>query len=91
MTYPPRKGDLPRDEIVAMAERAVTDNGGPPAARVFFKFTCVHCGERCTFNEPNRLFEWGECVRCGKSTRVDVAGFALHVTMAPDDIRTRES
>ena len=65
--------DLPRDEIVAMAQEAL-DNGGKT---VHFKFTCPHCGQRCTFEEPNRLYENGTCFACGQESKVEMAGFLL--------------
>lgn len=70
--------DFPRDEITRMAEAAIENHGGPEMARVYFKFTCATCGERCTFNEPNRLYTEGECHACGHMTEVTHAGFALH-------------
>lgn len=76
----PRPGDLSRDEIAQMAYQAVAEHGGPTHVSVFFKFTCMWCGFRCTFEEPNKLYEDGECVKCGKTTKVDYAGFALRIT-----------
>lgn len=67
----------PRDVIVRMAEEAIRRSGGPAAAKVFFKFTCVGCGTRCTFNEPNALYERGECASCGLDQPITEAGFAL--------------
>lgn len=78
MKYPPRKGDLPRDELMKTAAKATT-TGPWPGADVLFKFTCEHCGERCTFTEPNMLYEFGECHKCGQSTKVDVGGFTIHL------------
>jgi len=75
--HPPRAGDLPREEIMRRASEAIAVNGGPANARVFFKFTCPHCGERCQFVEPNQLFEDGECSRCGRTAPVPRAGYAL--------------
>lgn len=69
--------DRPRDEIVKMAEAAIVKHGGPTCARVFFKFTCEKCGERCMFVEPNRLYETGECDVCGHITPVAKAGYSL--------------
>ena len=66
--------DLPREDIIAMADRVVAGNS---TASVYFKFTCAHCGNRCTFQEANTLFERGECDSCGKETVVDKAGFML--------------
>lgn len=69
--------DYPRDVICQMADQAIAKNGGPELARVYFKFTCEACGERCTFNEPNSLYEQGECCECGHMTTVTKAGFSL--------------
>lgn len=69
--------DYSRDEIAQMADKAIAEHGGPALARVYFKFTCAACGHRCTFVEPNALFETGECDRCGRITTVSRAGFSL--------------
>lgn len=70
--------DYPRDVIMRKASDAIASHGGPETARVFFKFTCAHCGARCTFKDPNYLWEEGGCRRCGKKSPVDKAGFTLH-------------
>lgn len=75
MKFPPRPGDLTRDELVESANKVVAESGVP--VNVLFKFTCEHCGERCTFQEPNKLYEKGECHRCGKETVVKRGGYAL--------------
>lgn len=69
--------DLPRQKLKEEAERVVKMFGGPLRAQVFFKFTCAHCKERCTFEEANALWEEGECHKCGGITTVDVGGFML--------------
>lgn len=74
--------DYPRDVIMQKAAEAIATHGGPEHARVFFKFTCAQCGERCTFNEPNMLREEGECFACGHNAPVEQAGFALHISHA---------
>lgn len=74
----PRPGDLPRDQLVALAERTIRDAGGPTRAEIHFKFTCQWCGVRCTLNQANTLFETGECCVCGKTTKIDLGGFSLH-------------
>jgi hypothetical protein len=74
-----RLADYPRDQIEQMALQAIARYGGSEVARVFFKFTCDACGERCTFEEPNALFEVGVCHACGHETPVVVAGFALQM------------
>ena len=84
MNHPPRKGDMTRIELAAMAEKAIADFGGSDHAEVFFEFTCQWCGARCTFNEPNKLWENGECAECGKTTHVKVGGFSLHLHHGQD-------
>lgn len=69
--------DYSREEICRMADAAIRKYGGPDRAKVFFKFTCSHCGARCMFAEPNKLFEQGECGECHQTTIVREAGFAL--------------
>ncbi len=67
--------DYPREEIMRKANDVLREMKGQ--ARVYFKFTCVHCGERVQFQEPNTLFERGECSECGVDQPVNAAGFAL--------------
>lgn len=76
--FPPREGDLPRDELEKRAKQAIADY---PYANVdvLFKFTCPYCGTRCTLQEPNKLYENGECCNCGKSSPITVGGFSLHI------------
>lgn len=76
-TYLPRPGDLPREELIRRAEEMVA--GYPCKVDVQFKFTCQWCGERCTFETPNQLFEDGECHKCGKITPVTMGGFSLWI------------
>lgn len=71
--------DFPRDVIIKMAEAAIEEHGGPEKAKVFFKFYCEVCGERCTFKEPNELFETGICHKCGHETTINEAGFMVIV------------
>ena len=70
--------DFPRDVIIKKAEAAIEKHGGPEKAKVFFKFYCEVCGERCTFVEPNELFETGIC-KSGHETVIEKAGFMLVV------------
>ena len=67
--------DKPRTEIMQLAEETLKRYDGH--ARVYFKFTCEHCGQRCTFAEPNNLYTSGQCVSCNKQTAVRQAGFLL--------------
>ena len=69
--------DYPREQIMQMASDAIATHGGPARARVYFKFTCEACGARCTFNEPNALYESGECCDCGHMTTIAAAGYSL--------------
>ena len=73
---PPK--DLPREQLAALAERVLSSNG---RSKVYFKFTCRRCGARCTFAEPNTLFETGECNVCGAISPVDEGGFMMVLEM----------
>lgn len=77
-SFLPRPGDLPRKELVALAERLIKQNGGIDKVQVFFKFTCMWCGTRCTFGKPNTLYNKGECGRCHKETEVHMGGLTVH-------------
>lgn len=77
--YPPREGDLPREELCRRAQMALDEWG--EGTQILFKFTCEHCGERCTFQEPNQLYENGECFACGQSTPIKFGGFAIRKTL----------
>lgn len=72
-----RPKNYPREEIMEMANKAIAAAGGPGAARVYFKFTCAKCGNRCQFTEPNKLYERGVCCECGTDQPVTEAGFSL--------------
>ena len=73
--------DYPRNQIITMASDAIERANG--RARVYFKFTCKHCGQRCTFGEPNKLYQKGECFACNKETEVEKAGFLL-ILVSPE-------
>jgi hypothetical protein len=66
--------DLPREELMKSATEAIANC---PGAEVYFKFTCAHCGERCILLEPNKLYERGECHKCGQETVIDEGGYML--------------
>lgn len=82
--YPPREGDLPREELMRRANLAL-EHGfhGLKVTEVWFKYTCPWCGERCTLEEPGVLYENGICHKCGKSAPIKVGGFTLHLTNEP--------
>ena len=64
--------DIPRDEAIRQANDLVAKGW-----TVFFKFTCEKCGARCSFEEPNTLYEYGECCVCGHNTKADLVGFSV--------------
>lgn len=72
--------DRPRNEIITMASELLDRANG--RAKVYFKFTCPACGERCTLEEPNVLSESGECCSCGVISPIEKAGFMLLLTMS---------
>lgn len=76
--HKPREGDLPREELVKRAIESTGPKGQWPGAEILFKFTCSHCGERCTLQEPNTLYEEGECFACNKKTKIEFGGFMVH-------------
>jgi len=69
--------DFNRNEIIKSANEAITRSGGPSKAKVYFKFTCIGCGMRCTFKDPNVLYEKGQCYNCGSEIVIDKASFML--------------
>jgi ribosomal protein S27E len=78
--YPPRDGDLPREELMKLAAKETGPHGTWPGADVFFKVTCPYCGERCTMDK-NELFENVECFACGKTSPVEYGGFSVMFTL----------
>lgn len=74
--HPPREGDLPIDLLVRNAARVrERDHERGIETDILFKFTCEHCGERCTLEKPNTMFEKGECFKCGKETVLQYGGY----------------
>ena len=78
MKHPPREGDLPRDELIKVAEYAISKKGQWPGAELHFKFTCEHCGARVCLSDPGVIYEEGECCECGKMTKIEFGGFMVH-------------
>lgn len=79
--------DFPRAEIMKMADEAIKEaRSRGVEAHVAFKFTCPHCGERCTFQEHDLLYEEGECFKCGKSEPVERAGFMMIYSTTGHDV-----
>lgn len=75
--FPPREGDLPRVELCRRAQE-VLEEWGPEHTDIYFKFTCQWCGQRCTLEEPNQLYENGICFECGQETPIEFGGFTIH-------------
>ena len=71
--------DLPREELQAAAQEALTRY---PGAEIYFKFTCQYCGLRCTLVEANTLYESGECSACGKQTPITRGGFMISICIS---------
>lgn len=89
--FPPREGDLPRDELIAAIPLAIKNLGFEKFdVDVHFKFTCQWCGERCMLQEPNMLYENGECHVCGKSTPINFGGFTLMARTTPKTEKERQ-
>jgi hypothetical protein len=65
-----------RQTILQLAQQAL-DGRPPGSCVVHFTFTCTNCGTRCAFEEPNVLFQRGECFACGRQTTVERARFLL--------------
>jgi hypothetical protein len=75
--------DLPRNELIERAGEAVAMfKAQGVEAYVNFKFNCEKCGFRCTFTEPNTIYEYGDCCMCGHRTKVVEGGFALTANLA---------
>jgi hypothetical protein len=74
--------NYPKAELMAMADQAITKFGGPEKARVYFKATCPHCGERPAFDEPNTLYDNMECAGCGQTFPFVEGGFRLEIDTA---------
>lgn len=80
MSYPPRMGDLPRKELMKAADEAKL-RYAESDPEIHFKFTCQHCGERCTLSKANTLHENGECYKCGKETKIERGGFMMQLRL----------
>jgi hypothetical protein len=61
--------DFPFDEVLATVRDLIRHGN-----TIYQKWTCGECGRRCAMNEPNRLFEEGECEHCGYVTNIKQTG-----------------
>jgi len=59
----------PFDEVVKTANQMIKEG-----FTVYQKFTCIHCENRLTMEEPNIFFEAGTCDKCGKETNIRETG-----------------
>ena len=64
--------DLPIPEAIRTAQQFM-DEGW----EVHFKYTCEQCGERCVLDDPNTIYESGECCVCGHITKLEKVGMLL--------------
>jgi hypothetical protein len=62
--------DFPFDEVVSKANKIIEQG----QFLVLQKFTCQHCGQRLTMDEPNMFFAEGGCDKCGKLTDIRKRG-----------------
>ena len=68
--------DLPRQELMELASETLKNY---PGAVIHFKFTCPQCGQRCTLEEPNTLYENGICFQCGANSPIERGGFMIAI------------
>jgi hypothetical protein len=79
--YPPREGDLPRDQLMERAKQVMQEHEQQGiGCEIHFKFTCEHCGRRCMLADPNTLHLYGECDGCGQETEIKFGGFTVIAT-----------
>lgn len=64
--------DLPRTQLMRHAQTILIKMG---RGCVYFKFTCPKCGTRCTIEQPNTLYEQGECFSCGHISDITEGGY----------------
>jgi formylmethanofuran dehydrogenase subunit E len=81
MTKRKNYNDLPREELLKKAQEVMADYPPESKPEIHFKFTCQHCGERCTLSDANVLYEKGECYACGKETEITKGGFMLQFVL----------
>jgi hypothetical protein len=75
--FPPREGDLPVATLIRRAQDKIwADKRNGMYTHVLFKFTCENCGQRCTLEEPNTIFEEGECFECKHKTKIEFGGYS---------------
>lgn len=80
MSQPSHPPDFSRKEIQRRARLArLQYQSRGLQAEVHYKFDCPHCGERVMLKEADTLPERGQCNRCKNWSRIERAGFALHV------------
>lgn len=74
-----RPSNRSREDILRLAKQAVETHGGADVARVWYKYDCRGCGERCVVPEPNFLPPYATCELCGTVSQILGAGYRLEV------------
>ena len=74
--YSPRPGDLPLPQIVVMMSEALAKN---PNTKVYVKWTCPQCGERCISGTPNTVHTSYMHEDCGAIYEGQLYGMMLHL------------
>ena len=64
--------DLPREQLIKHAQRTLSKM---KRGVVYFKYTCHACNTRMTLEEPNKLYERGECNNCGHVQDIEEGGY----------------
>ena len=57
--------DYPFYDVAETAQKMIDDG-----FTIHQKFTCEHCGNRLTIDEPNRFYTTGKCDKCNKITDI---------------------
>ena len=72
--------NLKRPELLIQAQEVIDKFSGPNRyVEVYFKWTCNACGARVSFEDPNVLYEYGDCCECGHKQEVTEGGFRLEI------------
>lgn len=79
--------NLPRDELMRHAQQTLDLMGG---GYCYFKFTCVMCGARVLLQEPNVLYERGECCACGNVQEIIQGGYMFATSKLSTDKLNKE-
>lgn len=67
----------PWDECVAQIAARRRDGN----VTVFQQWNCEHCNAKQTMDEPNTLYETGQCEECNKITNIKQNGMNYMITI----------